>query len=259
MFRRARAIIAVLPAGLDAPALERVSAAAGGIHDIDVQPAVEQMSELEPALSDTPSGGILLLDDDLVPDRASMPVLPPRWLLCVIVGPGRREIPNWLSEEAFVCLSRPLDEDVLRETLERGKAYLRAIDAQLRLDRLFESVSKGIRDVGAESRYVVSEDQKRIRLIRVEDIRWIEAAGNYMRVHTADGSLLVRATMKSLASKLGDRFLRIHRSHLVNRRFVKELRPVRDGAYDVLLEDGTRVRMSRSYSDALDEILARGI
>lgn len=259
MFRWSEETLHILPAGLDSPALLTVSAAARDIHDVEMLPVVDQVSELGAALADVSSGGILLLDSQLVSDRESMPVLPPEWMPIVILDSENREIPGWLSGEAFLHLSRPLNRHSTRVTLERGMAYIRAMEAALRLGRLYESASQGVPDVGNDPRYVVSEDQKRIRLIRVDDIRWVEAAGNYMRLHTEDGSFLVRATMKSLASELDDRFLRIHRSHLVNRRYVRELRPLRDGSYDVLLDGGTRVRMSRSYRDALEDILARGI
>lgn len=259
MFRWSEETVKILPVGLDSPALATVSAAARDIHDMELLPAAEELSALGAAVADATSGGMVLLDSRLATDRDSMSALPPEWLLIVIASSDGTETPEWLSEEAFLHLSRPLDPQLTRDTLESGKAYIRATEAALRLGRLYESASNGIQEVGREPRYVVSEDQNRIRLIKVDDIRWVEAAGNYMRLHTEEGSFLVRATMKSLASSLDDRFLRIHRSHLVNREYIRELRPVRDGSYDVLLDGGTRVRMSRSYRDALEDILARGI
>jgi two-component system LytT family response regulator len=100
----------------------------------------------------------------------------------------------------------------------------------------------------------------RVYFLKTEEIDWIEAAGNYVRLHTSRDSHLVRDTMNSVEARLDtSRFLRIHRSTIVNLERVKELQPWFHGDYVVLLRDGTRLTLSRSYRDRLQEILGRAI
>jgi len=98
----------------------------------------------------------------------------------------------------------------------------------------------------------------RLRVIPVEDAEWIEAADNYARVHTATGSALVRATMKSLDARLDPRrFVRVHRSVIVSIPAIRELRPLDSGDYHVLLASGRTVTMSRTFRDDVLQRLGR--
>lgn len=95
----------------------------------------------------------------------------------------------------------------------------------------------------------------RLRVIPVEDVIWIEAADNYVQVHTAAGSALVRETMKTLEARLDPaRFVRVHRSAIVAMGRVRELRPLDSGDYKVVLDGGHATTMSRTYRD---EVLRR--
>jgi two-component system LytT family response regulator len=95
----------------------------------------------------------------------------------------------------------------------------------------------------------------RLRVIPVEDVIWIEAADNYVQVHTAAGSALVRETMKTLEARLDPaRFVRVHRSAIVAIGRVRELRPLDSGDYKVVLDGGHATTMSRTYRD---EVLRR--
>ncbi len=91
----------------------------------------------------------------------------------------------------------------------------------------------------------------------VEDIGWIDAAGDYMCIHANGETHIMRCTMKKLTQLLNpDYFRRIHRSTIVNINFVEEISPFQKGDYFVLLAGGTRLRLSRSYKDALPELAA---
>ena len=92
----------------------------------------------------------------------------------------------------------------------------------------------------------------RIRFVRTEDVEWLEAAGNYVRIHTGGQSHLVRATLAGLAEQLDPaRFVRIHRSTVVNVDRIREVQQWFGGDYLAILEDGHQLRVSRSYRDAL--------
>jgi len=100
-------------------------------------------------------------------------------------------------------------------------------------------------------RFIV-RDGGRLFFIRTEDIDWIEAADNYVRLHCQSAAHLVRGTLGALEARLDpDSFLRIHRSAMVNLDRVKEMQPWSSGEYIVLLQDGTRLKLSRTFKDRL--------
>ena len=95
----------------------------------------------------------------------------------------------------------------------------------------------------------------RIVYIRVEDIEWIEAAGNYVRLHVGARRHDVRETLTALEGKLdSDEFVRIHRSTIVNLRHVKEVHPWFHGYHLVVLINGQKLRMSRYQREVADRL-----
>jgi two-component system LytT family response regulator len=88
--------------------------------------------------------------------------------------------------------------------------------------------------------------------LRVDEIDWIEAAGNYVRLHIGAEEHLHRETMNGLEQKLDpSRFARIHRSTMVNLTRIKELQPWFRGDYVVVLRNGHQLTLSRSYRSRL--------
>ena len=92
----------------------------------------------------------------------------------------------------------------------------------------------------------------RAHLVPRAAVRWVEADGDYLRVHTAERSYRIRGPMKAFLSHLDDdRFLRIHRSTLVNIDFVREVQPYFHGDWMAILRDGTELRVPRTRRAAL--------
>ena len=90
--------------------------------------------------------------------------------------------------------------------------------------------------------------------VRADEIDWIEAAGNYVKLHVGAETHLLRETMNALEAQLRRRrFFRIHRSHIVNIERVKELQPWFNGEYVVFLRTGARLTLSRGYREKLQE------
>jgi two-component system, LytTR family, response regulator len=105
-------------------------------------------------------------------------------------------------------------------------------------------------------RFIV-RDGSRLYFIRVDDIDWIEAADNYVRLHCREASHVVRGTLATLESKLDpDLFMRIHRSVMVNVDRIKEMQPWNSGEYIVFLHDGTQLKLSRTFKDRLQHHFA---
>ena len=110
------------------------------------------------------------------------------------------------------------------------------------------------RDVLLNSRHLIEwfvvKKGGRIQLLASEDVGWVEAAGNYVRLHTAEGSHMVRTTLTLLEGCLDPgRFRRIHRSAIVSLAAVREILSDGHGGFEVSLESGRRLRMTATYRE----------
>jgi two-component system LytT family response regulator len=98
------------------------------------------------------------------------------------------------------------------------------------------------------------------RFIRVTEIDWIEAAGVYVNLHLGNKELLYRAALAELAERLDPaRFIRVHRSTIVNIESILQLEPISHGEFDVVLKGGARTRISRTYRSQLEERLGQSL
>lgn len=106
-------------------------------------------------------------------------------------------------------------------------------------------------------RRLALEDGYRIHLVSLDEVRWLEADRDHVRVHVNDGEVhRVRATMKEMSERLDDdRFLRIHRSSIVNLDHVREVQAYFHGDHVAILDDGTELRIPRTRQKALERIL----
>ena len=100
----------------------------------------------------------------------------------------------------------------------------------------------------------------RLFFLRTDEIDWVEAAGNYVRLHVGPASHLLRETMNAIEGRLDpEKFFRIHRSRIVNMERIQELQPWLNGEYAVLLRTGTRLTLSRGYREKLQDRLGKAI
>lgn len=98
------------------------------------------------------------------------------------------------------------------------------------------------------------------RFVRVADIDWIEGAGVYVNLHIAGKELLYRAALSELAVRLDPmRFVRVHRSAIVNIESIVQLEPISHGEFEAILKDGSRSRVSRSYRAQLEKRLGQSL
>ncbi len=103
-------------------------------------------------------------------------------------------------------------------------------------------------------------DGARVLMLEAAAIRWIEAAGNYVEIHTANGRHIARGTLASFAERLeGAGFVRIHRSRLVNPESVSGYQPTASGDVEVEMSDGTKLAGSRRFRAALAAALREGV
>jgi two-component system LytT family response regulator len=114
---------------------------------------------------------------------------------------------------------------------------------------------------GAPNQYtarIIFKSRGRILFLPVSDIRWIGAEENYVRICTGTETHLLRETMSSMEQRLDpELFLRVHRSAIVNLRYVKEVRTETRGDFMVHLVNGQKLAMSRSYHSKISDLLTR--
>jgi two-component system, LytTR family, response regulator len=158
---------------------------------------------------------------------------------------------------ALDYLLKPFNRDRFKETLKHARASLerrRAGDLGRRLLALVNDIKP---DAPRLERLVVKSGG-RVFFLRTDEIDWIEAAGNYVRLHLGEESHLFRETMNRMEGRLdARRFVRIHRSRIVNTERIKELQPWFNGEYVVILQNGTRLTLSRGYREKLQERLGK--
>jgi two-component system LytT family response regulator len=154
---------------------------------------------------------------------------------------------------AIDYLLKPVTEERFFKALARVKARLAGGDANRQILSLLETIASPNRHL---KRLAVRTGGKTI-LVDVAEIDWVEAAENYVQLHTARGSHLLHVTMSTLEKSLDPAiFLRVHRSVIVNVTRIRELQPVMHGEYAITLASGTRVQSGRNYSERLKTLAA---
>lgn len=158
---------------------------------------------------------------------------------------------------ALDYLLKPFGRERFQQTLQHARTHVerrRAGDLGKRLMALVQDIKPEPQKLDR----LVVKSGGRVFFLRTEDIVWIEAAGNYVRLHLGEDSHLFRETMNGIEARLDpQRFVRIHRSRIVNSDRIKELQPWFNGEYVVVLQNGTRLTLSRGYREKLQERLGK--
>ena len=165
---------------------------------------------------------------------------------------------------------KPVDAERFRTAFERARSRRAQAEAASRLGELLNTVkrlaegspaaagSNGAAPVGENgSRYasrILVKHDGRMFFVKTAEIDWIEADRNYVRLHVGKTTHTIRERISHLEETLDPRvFARIHRSTIVNLNRVREMQQWFSGDYVVLLDDGTRLRLSRHYRDRVEK------
>ena len=158
---------------------------------------------------------------------------------------------------ALDYLLKPFDRERFHKALQRAREQVEKQhtgDLGRRLLALVQDLKPNPQRLDR----LVVKSGGRVFFLRTDEIDWIEAAGNYVRLHLGSESHLFRETMNALETRLdAQRFFRIHRSRIVNIERILELQPWFNGEYAVILRDGTKLTLSRGYREKLQERLGR--
>jgi two-component system LytT family response regulator len=165
---------------------------------------------------------------------------------------------------ALDYLLKPFDDTRFEKALRQAKDQIEQREISQLSQRLIALLedrdSSSIRTVKPLyiSRLMI-KSTSRVFFLKVDDIDWIEAADYYVKLHQGKRAHLLRETMNDLETKLDPgRFIRIHRSAIVNLDRVKEMHPHFNGEYIVILQDGTELKLSRSRREQLQQLLNPG-
>jgi two-component system LytT family response regulator len=150
-------------------------------------------------------------------------------------------------------LLKPFTYERLKSAIQRAREQFRAKEESA------VQLNGTHRPANLYTNRIIFKSRGRILFLPVSDIRWIGAEGNYVRLCTGTENHLLRETMAHLEQRLDPRgFLRVHRSFIVNLKYVKEVRRQTNGDSVVILDNGEQVAMGRSYRTVLWEHLHQG-
>jgi two-component system, LytTR family, response regulator len=148
---------------------------------------------------------------------------------------------------------KPFDPERLQESIERARTRL-AGEREHRLTERLEALLASRADKWPDRLVIRSGD--RFEFVPLTTIDWIEAADNYAKVHCGSKYHLLGETLTSLERRLDPRrFLRIHRSRIVNTSRVVAIRALVGGAYELELRDGTRLTSGRQYRESVQQFI----
>ncbi|MEN8144467.1 MAG: response regulator [Gemmatimonadota bacterium] len=153
---------------------------------------------------------------------------------------------------AIDYLLKPFDQDRFHRTLEWVKERLRS-DSDLRSE--LRALLGDVRRQAAGPERIVVRSRGRVRFVRVQEIDWVEAAGNYVRIYAGETSHLLRETMKGMERRLGAGFERVSRSAIVRVERITELQTVANGEYVLSLAGGGLVRSGRTYAKVVAKLI----
>ena len=156
---------------------------------------------------------------------------------------------------ALDYLLKPFIGRRFRETMDRAIQYLQTVRMGGTLNgRLADLLRDSLRDSGIKDR-ILAKSGGKMRLIKTDEIDWIEAAEKYVILHCGSASHTLREGMAEMEKRLDPRrFLRVHRSRIVNVDSIREIQPWFHGQAVLILKNGEKIEVSRSYRKKLESL-----
>jgi len=167
--------------------------------------------------------------------------------------------------DAVDYLLKPFGDERYEKTMQRAKKRLAEVRSGVSKDagsvgpELLKLVAKRSQP-GEIWDWMVVKTRDATRLLMTQDIDWIEAAGVYVTVHAGGEEFLYRANLGAVTGRLDPfRFVRIHKSAVVNLRSIALLERRSHGEFEVILKDGTRLMLSRTYRAEVETMLGQSL
>ncbi len=234
------------------PAIEIVGEASGGAE------AVELITRTQPALA--------FLDVQM-PECDGFQALarlgPAQSPVVIFVTAYDEHALRAFEVNAVDYLLKPYDDARFAAALQRGKDAVRRRNAEatdVRLNQLLEYLQTAKSAPAGNTDRILVKSSGEIFFLKADEIDWVEAEGDYMKFHVAGKTHLMRETMARLEARLDSKkFIRIHRSTIVNIDRMRKLSPSFAGEYAVVLQDGTKLKLSRGYHERIATLLKQSL
>lgn len=173
----------------------------------------------------------------------------------VFVTAYDRYAPQAFEQHAVEYLLKPFTDERFADVVEHVRRRLRERAYAALAARLPDALAASARR--ADRRQLIVKDGSRTHVLAEADIAWIEAEDYYVAIHANGRRILARESLKTLEERLdADLFARVHRSAIVNTRWIAAIEPVASGDQRLVLRDGTSLRVSRTHRAALMRRLA---
>jgi len=158
--------------------------------------------------------------------------------------------------KALDYLLKPVDRRRLHAAIDRTRAEMLRVHDRHLTHRILDLLAE-VKTESRTDRRLIIKTAGRVVLLDMDEVDWIEAAGNYVELRVGGKSHLLREGIGKISQRLDPNlFVRIHRSIIVNVRRIKELQPCNRGEYIVVLKDGKQLSCSRGYRAKLQELIA---
>jgi two-component system LytT family response regulator len=160
---------------------------------------------------------------------------------------------------ALDYLLKPFDRSRFGKALERARAQVER-DHQVETGKQLRALLTNVHSARRPMERLIVKTGGKVTFLHLGEIDYMEAAGNYVRVHVGNDVHLLRETMSHLEARLkGTRFVRIHRSTIVNLDRIREMQPSFHGDYSIILVCGAELTLSRGYRNKLEELLGSAL
>jgi len=159
--------------------------------------------------------------------------------------------------QALDYLLKPFDRKRFNLALERVLKSKKSDekDFEKKINSLLKYVNSSEKNY--PQRFIIKQSGK-ISFVPVDEIDYLEATGNYIKLVTANGSYLMRDTMNNVEKKIDPgKFIRIHRSFIIKTEKIKELKPYFNGEYIVVLKNGKELKSSKTYKNGMNSLLLK--
>lgn len=169
------------------------------------------------------------------------------------------------DQEAVDYILKPLDDERLLQAYQRALTVVQRKENTNRLEKLvamMTALDRGPALLAPTPPTETTVDQfrvkagSRVHFIPATDVQWLQSAGNYIELHTAEHVYLLRGSLKDIETRLSSDFMRVHRSTMVNRAHVKNMRSIGHAEWEVTMAKGHHVKISRSYKEAAQQLMA---
>lgn len=169
---------------------------------------------------------------------------------------------------AFDYLLKPINDERFKKVVKKAIAEFKENEVELYAERLNNIINNYLKIIDREKPdenskpvdRLLIKNKENISFISVNEIDWIESAGDYVYVHQGDKKHLIRETLISLEEKLDkNKFSRIHRTAIINIDKINILKYSDHGEYDVYLKNGVKLKLSRTYKDNFQKVIGNSL